>query len=218
MINTLPAKPNLDQLKHQAKDLLAAHARKDIAANAILRSLHRFKNSTDSDIWALPIGLQDAQFALAQSYGFKTWNALTDHVEAANKEGTVMPDAPVLKLPGADDVEALKRELADKPASRRVSAELVAVFMQLGKIARREGLAGLEDLNEHHVDDEFIKLGYRELINGCDVGIVREIMEIRKKTLVHAYEQRLEMIVTGVMAVGHGDNPRIIEEKCKAFL
>ena len=47
MINALPPKPNLDQLKHQAKDLLAAHARKDVAANAILRSLHRFRNSTD---------------------------------------------------------------------------------------------------------------------------------------------------------------------------
>jgi flagellar motor component MotA len=43
-------------------------------------------------------------------------------------------------------------------------------------------------------------------------------MQVRKKTLMHAYEMRLDMILTGVLAVGSGDNPRIIEEKGKAYL
>ncbi len=55
----LPARPNLDQLKRQAKELLTAGK-----ASA----------------------LHDAQTILAREYGFPSWNALRDHVEAATLE------------------------------------------------------------------------------------------------------------------------------------
>src|SRR5204863_1334687 len=55
----LPPRPNLDQLKRQAKELL-----------------HAGKAPT----------LHDAQTMLAREYGFKSWNALHDHVEAVTLE------------------------------------------------------------------------------------------------------------------------------------
>jgi ankyrin repeat protein len=54
----LPPRPNLDQLKHQAKELQRA----------------------------AQIPLHEAQTRLAREYGFTSWNALHDHVEALTLE------------------------------------------------------------------------------------------------------------------------------------
>src|SRR3989449_8092619 len=55
----LPSRPNLDQLKRQAKELVQA-------GNAP--------------------ALHDAQTMIAREYGFSSWNALRDHVEALTLE------------------------------------------------------------------------------------------------------------------------------------
>lgn len=65
-----PVRPNLDQLKHQAKDLLNAIKRGDIAAIAELRK-HHPKNVEPG-----AAKLADAQFALARSYGLPSWRRL----------------------------------------------------------------------------------------------------------------------------------------------
>jgi len=54
----LPPRPNLDQLKHQAKELQRS----------------------------AQIPLHEAQTRIAREYGFKSWNALHDHVEAVTLE------------------------------------------------------------------------------------------------------------------------------------
>jgi len=54
----LPPRPNLDQLKHQAKELQGS----------------------------AQIPLHEAQTRIAREYGFKSWNALHDHVEAVTLE------------------------------------------------------------------------------------------------------------------------------------
>jgi Ankyrin repeat len=69
-----PVRPNLDQLKHQAKDLLRAIRQGDEAAVAELRKHHPGKK-------AVPVGpaaakLADAQLALARSYGLPNWARL----------------------------------------------------------------------------------------------------------------------------------------------
>lgn len=56
----LPERPNLDQLKRQAKELLRERRAEDPAR---------------------AFALHDAQFALAREYGFPSWNALRDHIE-----------------------------------------------------------------------------------------------------------------------------------------
>jgi hypothetical protein len=81
MTRTLPPRPDFTQLKHQAKDLLRAHERKDASACPALRRLRRFASADDAGILAQPLALHEAQYALALEYGFASWNALKRYVE-----------------------------------------------------------------------------------------------------------------------------------------
>jgi ankyrin repeat protein len=66
-----PVRPNLDQLKHQAKDLLRAIRQGDPAAISELRKHHPKQGSEPADT-----KLADAQAALARSYGLPSWPRL----------------------------------------------------------------------------------------------------------------------------------------------
>lgn len=65
-----PVRPNLDQLKHQAKDFLRDIQRGDLSATAELQK-HHPKQLEPSDA-----KLADAQLALARSYGIASWPRL----------------------------------------------------------------------------------------------------------------------------------------------
>ena len=66
----LPVRPNLEQLKHQAKDLLRALRRGDSSALAELARNHPERPSPED------AKLADAQLALARSYGLPSWPRL----------------------------------------------------------------------------------------------------------------------------------------------
>ena len=66
-----PVRPNLDQLKHQAKDLLRAIHEGDSGAIAELRKHH-----PKPSIEPANAKLADAQAALARSYGLQSWPRL----------------------------------------------------------------------------------------------------------------------------------------------
>lgn len=71
---TLPTHPDLDQLKRQAKELLAAFRSGDPDALAEVKA--RF-HANPSDAFAL----HDAQLVLARSYGFQSWPKLKAYVD-----------------------------------------------------------------------------------------------------------------------------------------
>ena len=71
----LPVRPNLDQLKHQAKDLLRAVRRGDRAA------IQEFNQHHPKPVKPDQIKLADAQLALARSYQAPSWPRL---VQACN--------------------------------------------------------------------------------------------------------------------------------------
>ena len=60
MARPLPPRPDLTQLKHQAKDLLRAHERKDPGACPPLRRLRRFASADDAGILAGGLALHEA--------------------------------------------------------------------------------------------------------------------------------------------------------------
>jgi hypothetical protein len=66
----LPVRPNLEQLKHQAKDLLRAVQQGDWSAVAELQKHHPKRIEPDA------AKLADAQLALARSYGIPSWPRL----------------------------------------------------------------------------------------------------------------------------------------------
>jgi hypothetical protein len=66
-----PVRPNLDQLKHQAKDLLRAIRASDAVTIGELRQHH-----PKQDVNPVAAKLADAQLVLARSYGLPTWPRL----------------------------------------------------------------------------------------------------------------------------------------------
>src|SRR5438874_2505944 len=78
---TLPPSPSLDQLRHQAKELLRAANAGDGAA------ISRIEAVSDR------VTLAAAQLALAREYGFASWPKLKDEAEARALALTDMADA-----------------------------------------------------------------------------------------------------------------------------
>lgn len=78
----LPPSPSLDHLKHQAKDLLAAHAAQDQSALQRIREFHpRHHQADDAQIAAARFTLADAYLSIAREYGFASWTRLKAQVE-----------------------------------------------------------------------------------------------------------------------------------------
>lgn len=90
--SSLPPRPNLAQLKHQAKDLLKSHRAGDARGCAVLRRMPKLAGSSDADLLAADVTLNDAQFAIAREYGFENWEAMKRHVESLSAAGGVRKD------------------------------------------------------------------------------------------------------------------------------
>lgn len=88
----LPSRASLEQLKHQAKDLLKEKNAGDLAALQRIREFHpRFAASNDAAIAVAKFALSDAQVAIAREYGFPSWPKLKVRVEST---GLVDDDRP----------------------------------------------------------------------------------------------------------------------------
>ncbi|MGH7627355.1 MAG: ankyrin repeat domain-containing protein [Gemmatimonadaceae bacterium] len=82
----LPARPSLEQLKRQAKELLHAAQSGDSSALARLRALPAFATATDTALARAPLALHDAQSVIAREHGFDSWNTLRERVEELTLE------------------------------------------------------------------------------------------------------------------------------------
>jgi hypothetical protein len=78
----LPDRPNLEQLKKQAKSLLHAAQAKDSSALERLAALPAFAGKSAAELPVIGLALHDAQSVIAREHGFPSWNALRDEVEA----------------------------------------------------------------------------------------------------------------------------------------
>src|SRR5713101_8949927 len=75
----LPARPSLEQLRKQAKELLRDyHAGKTAAAERFRGISPRLADTSQTK----DVTLADAQFVLAREYGFESWGKLKQHLEA----------------------------------------------------------------------------------------------------------------------------------------
>ncbi len=135
-VRPLPPNPNLDHLKHQAKDLLQGYAARSLDVAQRIREFHpRFHHSTDAEIFDSPLKLSDAQLTVARESGFPSWARLKRHIEKPGLADRLdLPhheriEDPVfrraLDLLDAGDVAGLNRHLRQHPdlAHRRVLFE-----------------------------------------------------------------------------------------------
>jgi hypothetical protein len=72
----LPDRPNLEQLRHQAKDILKGYLSGDPDTVAEVKRIERAPTSH--------FMLNDAQRVLARAYGFQSWPKLKAFVDGAN--------------------------------------------------------------------------------------------------------------------------------------
>src|SRR5688500_4353281 len=89
---TLPARPDLEQLTLQAKELLHAHRDGSIAAAARIAAHHpRFTGQSGRAVRDAHLVLADAQLVLAREYGFESWPDLRARVQMGTQIAAIAP-------------------------------------------------------------------------------------------------------------------------------
>ena len=107
MATQLPERPNLEQLKRQAKDLLRSAKARQSDALARFRTLPAFAHQRDDTQLAATIALHDAQSVVAREHGFASWAALAERIE----EMTLQFDAAVVQfVEAATEVQPARAE------------------------------------------------------------------------------------------------------------
>lgn len=132
----LPPRPDLGQLKKQAKDLLASAQEKHPAALARFRALPAFAAKTDAELATLRFALHDAQSTLAREYGFPSWAALSQRVE----ELTLKFEEIVAQFARGSVEQRLgraERMLALQPGITRTDFHAALVFGEAEAVTRR---------------------------------------------------------------------------------
>src|ERR1700722_13803707 len=90
--NELPAHPNLEQYKKQAKDLVKAFKSADPDAIQRVKELHPHSAKILGSVLRAKFALADAQLILAREHGFESWPKLAKHIEAAVRSGATSRD------------------------------------------------------------------------------------------------------------------------------
>jgi ankyrin repeat protein len=108
MARELPATPDLEYLRKQAKELLRDLESREPAAVQRLASLGNLGHAAK---------LADAQLVIAREYGFPSWAKLKAHVESTRDDGD--PARAAVAAIRAGDAAALERLLARHAALRK---------------------------------------------------------------------------------------------------
>lgn len=84
----LPPRPNLEQLRKQAKSLLKAHKSGEAAAIPRLRlGISRLAEASDPEILGAKFSLLDARLVIAREQGFRSWQELEAAIQDAAGPG-----------------------------------------------------------------------------------------------------------------------------------
>ena len=122
----LPARPSIEHLRHQAKDLLEHRNAAELEAFQRIREFHpRFIGMTDREIQMATFTLSDAYLTIAREYGFASWARLNTYVKQGERSKLHLPPHERIQdstfrravdLLDDGDVEGLSRHLSDHPA------------------------------------------------------------------------------------------------------
>jgi ankyrin repeat protein len=122
----LPSRPDIDQLKKQAKELLAEYRRGDPEAIERFRqSLPAAAGRDDTAITQLNLRLRDAHSCIARDYGFASWADLKSVVEAMRIASQASEPSAVAaafaQLAYAGDISGSMNRARPNPAARLLS-------------------------------------------------------------------------------------------------
>ena len=132
----LPDRPNLDQLKRQAKELLRGARAHDAGALARFRTLPAFAHRSGADVARAPLGLHDAQSVVAREHGFDSWNALRERIEELTLEFSTAVDA-FIEAATDGRVDRAERLLAQHPRIARANLYAAVLVGNVEEVERR---------------------------------------------------------------------------------
>lgn len=118
MSKPLPARPDPEQLRKQAKDLLKSHRSGDPGALRRFQENHPdFSRASAPELQTAAVSLADAQLVLAREYGFASWPKLKEHLDSLLLD-TRDPLELFQQAFHADDASLFAKLLARYPAIR----------------------------------------------------------------------------------------------------
>jgi hypothetical protein len=133
-----PFRSPLSSYEQQAENLLAAHRAADPAAIDLFHRKHpdfldekikwRPKFIPDSDIRDAALSLDDARLAIARTYDFLDWSALTAHVEAVRRDGSVFEFESAVEAVVGGDLATLQVALARDSSLIRARSDRICCF------------------------------------------------------------------------------------------
>ena len=148
MPRALPPNPSLEQLKHQAKDLLQASRDRDL--QALLRIEQYLPDRSGVAT------LADTQLVIAREYGFASWPKLKRQIETLVAQRAVAVDQTRVIPRRESPYKQRIRQLADRILEAAASGAINQVLADL-VIPLRDGLA----LREYLVESR----GYTQLVD-----------------------------------------------------
>jgi ankyrin repeat protein len=132
--NPLPAHPNLEQYKKQAKDLLKAYRSADVETIRRVKKNHpRFEKLPEPGFEITKFALADAQLVIAREHGFESWPKFAKHVqEVARTSAALSLDNPVAAFIEAaiwhGTLEPAEQILASYPEIAKSSIHVAAIL------------------------------------------------------------------------------------------
>jgi ankyrin repeat protein len=209
----LPDRPDLDQLKRQAKELLAGFAARESSAVA---EVHQYYPGTLLDTFAL----HDAQLVLASAYGFDSWPKLKARVDGVTigrlHDAVEHGDADAVRNLLQRRPELVNRDRAGYPerlplhiAVQRRDAAMVRLLMERGANPH-------SGIWPYRSDTQAVVMagdrGYDEIVE-----IIREQEQLREKPspAPDAPKPAMEPVVAALL---RGDAPWIRERHAAGTL
>jgi flagellar motor component MotA len=221
MSKSLPARPNLEFLRKEAKDLHEAFTRGDPRALPVIRHLHYLNGIPDAELLIpgrVDVPLQRVQFCLAKEYGCADWEALKTRVEgdvvAAAPQATVAVDRAAVATAAR---EMFVARAGDQPISRRDTEALIAALCTLTAVGRRHGLVAFTTLADAHFDEEPARAGLSALEGGMSPGDVKALMAERRGPAIADYDRRQEVVIAGIIRIGAGYTPDAMRDSLLAL-
>ncbi len=114
----LPARPNLEQYKKQAKELQKAYRAADMEAMRRVRRNHpRFRKLSEAEFRSATFALADAQLVIAREHAFESWPKFTVYLQdLSRKDSPVSTFESAADAVVAGDLDTLARQLREDPA------------------------------------------------------------------------------------------------------
>jgi ankyrin repeat protein len=203
----LPAQPNLEQLRKQAKDLLAQY----LSANPeAIAEVQRFEHNPDPSAFAL----NDAQRVLARAYGYASWPKLKAFVDGANvvnlAEAVQSGNFPTVRTLLHARPELVHMDMNEGNEHRALHFAVLRRDVAMVRLLMEAGADARKGIYPHRDATTALALA-REREYHDIVAIIEEEERLRREELscpnatISPVQEQINK------AIAHGDNARAIQ-------